>query len=123
MSETEFTYDMKRALARRISSLTDKKILVDIMLIIKKLNPNVQITDNENGVFITFNHLTQQTYIDINNYLHTHAQKKKDDHTPQFSLYKPYTSEECEYSNTPSKMSNKEKALLKKQRYSEQCEQ
>lgn len=117
---TEITYDMKRSLAKKIGSITEKKMLIDIIHIIKAMNPNVPITENDNGLFITFNQLTPQTYSNIENYLHKNLQKKEIITQPIVS-YIPYAGDEYTSSDSALKLSNKEKALMKKQRYSEQC--
>lgn len=117
---TEITYDIKRSLAKKIGNITDKKMLIDIIRIIKAMNPNVPITENDNGLFITFNKLTPQTYSNIENYLHKNLQKKEI-HTQPLTSYIPCSSDEYSTTDSTMRLSNKEKALIKKQRYSEQC--
>lgn len=117
---TEFTYDKKRSLAKKISGITEKKFLIDIINIIRTLNPNIPMTNNDNGVFITFNNLVPQTYANIENYLKKNIPKKQDDQQLVMS-YTPYVSDDCDLNESSIKLSNKERALIKKQRYSEQC--
>lgn len=116
----EITYETKRSLAKKIGNITDKKMLIDIIRIIKAMNPTVPITENDNGLFITFNKLTPQTYTNIENYLHKNLQKKET-RTQPLTSYIPCASDEYSTTDSMMRLSNKEKALIKKQRYSEQC--
>ena len=79
-------YEFKKKLARRISKIREKSLYVDIINIIQTLNPDIPITENENGLFIKFNTLTSQTYIKLNNYLHKKFPKRMfDDETSKMS--------------------------------------
>lgn len=114
----EVKYEFKKKIARRINKITDKKILVNVLKIIKTLNPDIAMTVNDNGVFIKFNELTSKTYTKLDNYLHKINVRVSDESDNFISTeYIPYTSEEF---NASDKLSNKEKTLIKKQIYSSQ---
>jgi hypothetical protein len=111
-------YEFKKKIARRINKITDKKVLVNVLKIIKTLNPDIAMTVNDNGVFIKFNELTSKTYTKLDNYLHKINVRVSDESDNFISTeYIPYTSEEF---NASDKLSNKEKTLIKKQIYSSQ---
>lgn len=116
---TDVTFELKQSLARRINETTDKKILVELIHIIRATNPNLPVTENDSGIFITFNNLTPQTYINIENYLHKNI--SHNDETKSLSLsYVPYINDEVD--EPKSKLSNRERALIKKQRYNREVE-
>jgi len=119
---SEITYDMKKSIAKKINSISDKKLLVDIIHIIKAMNPTVPITENDNGIFITFNHLTQQTYSNIENYLHKNVVKKEDIQSTSANVYVPYVSDDYIGSESMMRLSNRERSLIKKQRYTNEID-
>jgi hypothetical protein len=116
---SDVTFEMKQSLARRINEIKNKKILVDLMHIIRATNPELPLTENDRGIFITFNNLTSQTYINIDNYLRKNTTKNDESKTLSLS-YVPYMSEELD--EPKSKLSNRERALIKKQRYNREIE-
>ena len=59
-----------RNMAKKINCITDKKHMITIVNIIKTLNPSVPITENDNGIFIKFNTLSQETFTKLENYMH-----------------------------------------------------
>ena len=67
-NELSNNYDSIKKLAKKINRIKDKSILIAIINIIRTMNPDVSITENENGMFIKFNTLTPQTYIKLENY-------------------------------------------------------
>lgn len=116
---SDVTFEMKQSLARRINEIKNKKILVDLMHIIRATNPDVPLTENDRGIFITFNNLSDQTYVNIDNYLRKNIPKTDESKTLSLS-YVPYVSDEVD--EPKSKLSNRERALIKKQRYNRDIE-
>lgn len=114
-------YDIIKKLAKRINRIKEKNHLIAIINIIKTMNPSVSITENENGMFIKFNTLTPQTYIKLDNYIHKNLPKKLSDESETFttSEYIPYSPDETNTSYDKYKLSNREKTLIKKQKYSQ----
>jgi len=70
MEGSTYDYDAQKKLAKKINKIKEREYLIAIIKIIKTLNPDVLITENENGMFIKFNTLTQETYKRIDNFLH-----------------------------------------------------
>jgi hypothetical protein len=64
-----FTYEDKENLTRKIGKIKKKKYLETIRDIIIKYNPNINITENSNGLFIAFHNLENVTYTKINSFL------------------------------------------------------
>lgn len=120
LEEKHYDYDSIKNLSRRIHKISDKKILKAIIIIIKTMNPEVSITENDNGMFIKFNSLTQQTYAKLDNYIHKNVTKKLSDESenPTTTEYITYSPDETDASTAKYKLSNKEKTLIKKQNYS-----
>jgi hypothetical protein len=112
---------MIKKLAKRINRIKEKNHLIAIINIIKTMNPSVSITENENGMFIKFNTLTPSTYTKLDNYIHKNLPKKLSDESDTLttSEYIPYSPDETNTSNDKYKLSNREKTLIKKQKYSQ----
>lgn len=120
-NEKRVDYEVVKKLAKRINRLNDKIHQVAIINIIKTMNPDIAITENENGILIKFNSLTQETYSKISNYLHKNVQKKTDEESdiPTTSEYVPYSPDDAATPYDKYKLSNREKTLIKKQKYSQ----
>lgn len=120
---TEFDYDMKRKLANKINKIKDKKTLLSIIHIIKATNPNIKIVENDHGMLIKFNLLSPETYVNLDNYLRNNVSKKLTEATEQTTSlcqeYTPYVNDEFANLETKYKLSNRERTLLKKQKYTE----
>lgn len=117
MSTKIYTFDKKQKLADQISKLKHKKEFVKIYDIICEDNKN--FTENQNGIFMFFHKLNNQTYHKIDQFL----KNKKNNSPKQYKKeYVPYVSDEFpdqEKLNSKLKYSNKEKNLIKRQRYDE----
>ena len=70
----EYNYKNKKKLANELSNIKKKKYLNKIGLIIMKYNN--KYVENDNGTFMFFNNLTQETYIELDELL-TKIKKKK----------------------------------------------
>lgn len=117
--EPEVDNDLIQKLAAKISKIRNKKILINIVSIIKVLNPTLPITENGNGLFIKFNALESSTYIKLDNYLKKINSSKKTgtEDSIHVSEYIPYSSDEVDLLASKYKLSNKEKTIIKKQQY------
>lgn len=89
-------YERIRKLARQINKIRDKHQLINIINIIKTINPTLSITENENGMFIKFNALEPDTYDKLENYMHNITAKRITPESESLSLseYVPYTSDD-----------------------------
>lgn len=140
----EFPHEKKKILAKKISNLRKKEDMVKVLEIIYADNKN--ITENQNGLFMMFNELNDSTYYKIDSFLKSLSsnKKKSEDITVsagssclsedkskfvtfaknEFSdtlLKPPDTPAKTTQSESKSvKYSNKEKNIIKRQRYSEQ---
>lgn len=113
-------YDTIRRIAKKINKISDKKLLVDIIKIIKSNNPDVVITENENGMFIKFNTLTQHTYKILDGYIKKKIPKHDtESDTNMQSEYIPYNTDDIDNENK-FKYSTQERSLIKKQQYASQ---
>jgi hypothetical protein len=111
----EYSYEMKQQLANEIEKLRKKKYLINILKIIKMKNPDIEITENKNGIFIFFNDLTNETYNDLKTYI-IQLKEKKEKTLDSVDSNVFLTASETE-TNTKLKYSNREKSLIKKKLY------
>jgi len=113
-------YDFVKTLAKKINKIKDKQLLILIVNIITTLNPNISITEkNGSGLFIKFNELVPETYTRLEKFLYKNIAKKNiDSDIITTSEYIPYSPDELSSHFEKYKLSNKEKTLIKKQRYS-----
>jgi len=121
--EATYSYEKKKRLAERISKLRKKEDMVKIFEIIYQDNKN--ITENQNGLFMFFHTLNDSTYHKIDLFLRSSVKKKSPTDTTSESQseqkeYSSYVKNEFpdqEKLNPKLKYSNKEKNLIKRQRY------
>lgn len=124
--EKKYTHERKKKLAEKISKITSKKDQVRIFEIIYEDNKSV--TENNNGLFMLFHKLSDGTYHKIDKELRRINKRKNyysdSVNSETYSLerreYKPYSQEDFPVQKGISpklKYSNKEKNLLKRQRY------
>jgi len=111
----EYSYEMKQQLANEIEKIRKKKYLINILKIIKMKNPDIEITENKNGIFIFFNDLTNETYNDLKTYI-IQLKEKKEKTLDSVDSNIFLTVSETE-TNTKLKYSNREKSLIKKKLY------
>lgn len=124
--EITYSHEKKRKLAERISK-SRKRDMVEIFKIIYEDNKN--ITENQNGLFMLFHKLNDTTYHKIELYLKSVNKKKTIEEQNRSSEncekkeYRPYIKDdfvEQEQLNPKLKYSNKEKNIIKRQRYDNQ---
>ena len=121
--EEIYSYEKKKKLAERISKLKRKEDMVKILEIIYQ--DNKDITENQNGLFMFFHNLNNITYYKIEAYLKSLIRKKSSDvdETTSDKEYTPYDTNEFPDQETLSpklKYSNREKNIIKRQRYDNQ---
>lgn len=115
--EEVYSYEKKKKLADRISKLKRKQDMVNILEIIYQ--DNKDITENQNGLFMFFHNLDNSTYYKIENYLKTLVKKKSEDTTSdkEYTSYEKSEFPDQETLSPKLKYSNKEKNIIKRQRY------
>lgn len=116
-----YDYDAIKKIAKRINRIKDKKIIIEIIKIIKTINPELILTENDNGILMRFNMLSQETYAKLDNYIHKNISKKicEISENSVHSEYIPYSTEDISSTKEKYKLSNKEKTLIKKQKYAQ----
>ncbi len=128
--KNKYSYKYKKKIADRINKIKNKKDFVKIFEIIQsdKSDKKNQITENNNGLFLLFHNLKDETYVEIEKYLKILNKKRRyykdsvnsEDIASNTDLYKPYAIDEFPSQKGISpklKYSNKEKNIIKKKRY------
>lgn len=114
-----YTHEEIKKIASKISKIKNKKILIKIYKLIKS-DPKVgHITENSNGLFLHFHNLSNNIYKEIDEII-TSYNNKNIKKTSIHHVYTPYSHDEFpsqEYIAPKLKYSNKEKNLLKRDRY------
>ena len=120
----EFSHERKKKLAEKLSNIRHQKDLVNIFEIICLENPN--ISENNNGMFMLFNNFSNETYYKLEKYISIMQNRKADktlsnseEHSDKMK-YIPYSHDEFpdQAQLSPKlKYSNKEKNIIKRQRY------
>lgn len=116
-----FTYEKKKKLAEKISKLKRKEDVVKIFEIIYEQDQSV--TENQNGLFMIFNNLNDATYHKIDLYLKSITKKQSSPVSENISEKKEFVSyvqnefPDQDQFNPKLKYSNKEKNIIKRQRY------
>jgi hypothetical protein len=127
MSTKTFTREQKKNLANKISDVENKKDIINICKLIKddkSFDHKTGVAENDNGVFMYFHKLENETYAKIEKYINAMNDKIISEiSSEEVKNYVPYIQDE--YELTPDngqkmKYSNKEKTLLKRQRYDQQ---
>lgn len=117
-----FTFEDLEKLVERISKLKNNEHREIIRDIIKKYNPDLSMTENKNGLWMHFDNLNNQTYIDISVFLKKISKSKiiKINNTTASSDSNTMTSaEDHQFNITDSKLkySNKERNIIKRNLY------
>jgi hypothetical protein len=111
----------KELLIKEIDKIKKKKVLQQITEIILNNNPELNVTENTNGVFMCFDNLTNNTYIELQSCIDNYKNSLKTIPTKTTSEYKYISSDKSDIydSKYVNKLSNKEKKILRKRLYSE----
>lgn len=127
MENNIYTHDKKKKLADRISKIKKKEHMIKIFEIIYKENKS--ITENNNGIFMFFHTLSDETYKKIEDYLKQIEKNKIDNKSKIVNSetypikkkeYQPYAQDEIvsqEDIIPKLKFSNKEKNIIKRRKY------
>lgn len=117
-----FTFDDLEKLVDRISKLKTNDHRETIRDIIKKHNPDLNMTENKNGLWMHFDNLNNQTYVDIYAFLKKISKAKSvkvmTDVASSDSIT-AQTPDDQQYGMTNSKLkySNRERNIIKRNMY------
>jgi hypothetical protein len=73
----QFTIEMKKSLANRIGNIKNKQDLKAIKKIITDNNPDLEKTENSNGMFLRFQTLSSETYEKIKKFIDVRDKQEK----------------------------------------------
>ena len=121
MSEP-YPYSKKKKLAAMISKLKKKEDMITVMNIIS--GDDVNITENQNGLFLIFDNLSDSTYHKLENCLATlkkvptisTSSECLSDNSSDKKKYTSYFNEES-ITTQDIKYTSKERNIIKRQRY------
>ena len=122
-----YPYEKKKKLAERIGRIKKKDDLKAIFSIIKEENKSLATSNNDNGIFMMFHNLSNSTYYRIEKHIRQINIQNQEisesaSETSEKKTYKPYTIDDFpaqEKLSPKLKYSNKEKNLIKRQRYND----
>lgn len=120
---TDYSFEQKERLARRIQKLKKRRYLSDIESIIIKHNPNLDITTNPSGKFMYFQDLKKETYYALDKYVRKILKFRTLSETSENTQYSSELTKYSEgdddpFSNNPKlRYSNKERNLIKRKLY------
>ncbi len=123
-----YTYQQKKILADKLGRIKSKTILTNVFKIIHQ--DTQQFTENDNGVFVIFNNLSNETYYKIDCYLNSMKKNRNvindSDSEQNIVLSDSANSNKSrklsetqldENYESKLKYSNKEKSIIKRQIY------
>jgi hypothetical protein len=120
--ESKYDYSKKLSLVRKINKIKKKDYLLNIFKII--LKDNKDFTENNNGVFIFFHNLTDETYEKLEMYVNYIFKLHQKNTTSELSDTIKNSDIVSTLENKKeifisSNLSNKEKSLLRRKKYEE----
>jgi hypothetical protein len=125
-----YSHEQKEKLARKINKIKNKQKLIDILKIIQKDELYGGITENDNGLFMLFHKLNDETYFKIEKILKKNIKTTSDNpntepytdsaHTESYNenTITSYSADNYQFDNQSRlKYSNKEKNIIKRKLY------
>jgi hypothetical protein len=118
----KYDHSRKMDIVKKINKIKKKEYLLDIF---KILNTETKdYSENNNGIFIFFHNLSDETYEKVENYvnniykIHKHINNNT---SAVFNseLSETFMSDTIEVSNLDKNLSNKEKMLMRRKKYEE----
>jgi hypothetical protein len=120
-TDKSFSFDDLEKIVDKISKIKNINQLTIIRDIIINNNPNLLVTENTNGLFMHFDNLTTDTYVQLNTFFKKISKAKiskasnellsSDSNTSQTVAEHQYTN------NSKLKYSNKERNIIKRNLY------
>ena len=116
-----YNYSERKKISSKVMSIKKKEDYVRLFKIINQ-DPNNKFTENSNGIWLDFKSLSDETIEKVEKFLNKIKKKNKTDSINSHE-YVPYSLEE-NFSNKVNgpKLSNYEKSILRRHKYSEDCE-
>lgn len=116
----EYTFKQKKKLMSKIEKIKKEKYLIAIMNIIKDDPKCKDGTECDDGVFLYFHNLEDETYNKIDEYIKDLKKHKKLVQTSEsdvISDYTPYSYQDGMELNAKLRLNNQEKSILKRKQY------
>lgn len=119
---SQYSHEDKKKQLYMIQKIRNKNKLKQVYLIIKKYNPSITVTENDNGIFLKFNDLNDDTYRELGELIKKYIKNKllSEQSETYKTIYTPYSQDDLLGSTkfaAKLKYSNKEKTLIKKKMY------
>tara|TARA_A100001015_G_C15000130_1_gene718098 strand:+ start:277 stop:738 length:462 start_codon:yes stop_codon:yes gene_type:complete len=121
-----FSYQEKKKMVYKIEQIKNKKIYIKLFKLIS--NDNIKFTDNNNGIFINMNSLSNKSLHKINDFLNSYNKSNDiiatDTNNSTIDTdYKPYSIDEfSDYKTYGPKLSNFEKNIIKRNRFNDESD-
>lgn len=125
----QYDYDKKIELVKKINKIKKKEYLINIFRIIVATSKDY--TENNNGVFVFFHNLSDDTYEQIESYVNKIYKTHKKS-SSLLSVYSDLSDSQNFYSDTieikknndaNNNLSNKEKIIMKRKKYEKYLDQ
>ena len=119
----KFDHAKKMELVKKINKIKKKEYLIEIFKILT--SETNDYSDNNNGVFIFFHNLSDDTYEKVESYvnniykLHKQINTSANIFNSELSDINQNISETIEISNNDKNLSNKEKMIMRRKKYEE----
>ena len=116
-----YNYSERKKISSKVMSIKKKEDYVRLFKIINQ-DPDNKFTENSNGIWLDFKSLSDETIEKVEKFLNKIKKKIKTDSINSHE-YVPYSLEE-NFNNKVNgpKLSNYEKSILRRHKYSEDCE-
>ena len=119
----KYDHVKKMQIVKKINKIKKKEYLIDIFKILT--TESNDYSDNNNGVFIFFHNLSDDTYEKVESYvnniykIHKQINNSANIFNSELSDTNQNTSETIEISNLDKNLSNKEKMIMRRKKYEE----
>lgn len=115
-----YSYSERKKLSAKIMNIKKKDDYIKIFKIINQ-DPNNKFTENSNGIWLDFKSLSDETISKVEKFL-IKLKNKSDEDSVNSLEYVPYSTEENynNIKNSGPKLSNYEKSILRRNKYSDE---
>jgi len=115
-----YSYSERKKLSSKIMNIKKKDDYIKIFKIINQ-DPNNKFTENSNGIWLDFKSLSDETISKVEKFL-IKLKNKSDEDSVNSLEYVPYSTEENynNIKNSGPKLSNYEKSILRRNKYSDE---
>ena len=120
---SNYSHEYKEKLARKINKIKNKQHLIEILKIIKKDAISNEMMENNNGIFVMFHNLSDDTYNKIDKFFKKNTKitdSASECYSTEVESITPYSNDNYPYENQSRlKYSNHEKSIIKRKLYDE----